>query len=473
MVGGQLVLKISTGHSHAEDRETTVQNRPTTASEISFALGGTTGFRLVIVLIAILFILFFGTLLVTNFLHANERIYDFAQEWTSIQNFYRGRPIYLELSATYPELLGAAAPDNILYNAHPPAAVLLALPFCNTGYHHAYIAWSVFSLALMVGSVVAVARQPNVEYRTWLLFPIFAIILSSNALIHQTIQGQLNLILLALIVASWAWERGGRSSLAGVCIGIAAAIKIFPAFLMLYFVVRRRWRAVAAAAAAFAAVNFTAALVFGPEAFTDYVTKVMPELSKFRDTWPNASLLGFWSKLFDASGPFSYMDPLISAPWLVEPLYLISAAIVVALTALGVRAASSRQERDTAFALCVVAMLIVSPLTWDHYFVLLFLPLLVLWKVDNGGTLGRVFLMIAGAGLVIFNPYRFWDAAVAEQAIVVDGARATIRWASPLHTLTILSHQFYLLVALFIFAWCMVRPMASRRPKRPADLAVA
>src|SRR5262249_41999258 len=112
-------------------------------------------------------------------------------------------------------------------------------------------------------------------------------------------------------------------------------------------------------------------------AYRDYVEEVMPVVAVYRDWWPNASLFGFWAKLFDGRG--GKVVPVWHSPILMIAAYLVSAGLVVGVVGGIARRARSRLEQDLAFGLALTGMLLVSPITWDHYFTLLFLPLVILW----------------------------------------------------------------------------------------------
>jgi hypothetical protein len=100
-------------------------------------------------------------------------------------------------------------------------------------------------------------------------------------------------------------------------------------------------------------------------------------------------------------------------------------------------------------------MLLASPLLWEHYLLLLGLPLLLLWPEARGLRFGRVFLVAATLILSLPRPELLWDAAVPVlgEFAVVRGKRAAL----PVHTLTVLSYPLYTVVVLFVFA-CWIAP---------------
>src|SRR3989441_12872091 len=100
------------------------------------------------------------------------------------------------------------------------------------------------------------------------LFP-YTTLFRSVAAVGKPLQSNfehLNLtpMLLALVVAAAADLAGRRDGRAGVWIGLAGAIKGFPALLLLYLAYRRRWRGLAAGMAVGGALTVGAMLPDGP-----------------------------------------------------------------------------------------------------------------------------------------------------------------------------------------------------------------
>jgi hypothetical protein len=85
-------------------------------------------------------------------------------------------------------------------------------------------------------------------------------------------------------------------------------------------------------------------------------------------------------------------------------------------------------------------MLLVSPVTWDHYFLLLIPPVVMLWLGLPPSTPARAVLM-GVTGVLCMHPGLFWDAWIP------GGSRQG--FAGPIQTLLVLSAQCYALLALF------------------------
>jgi hypothetical protein len=393
---------------------------------------------------------------------------DFAQEWTSARNYAIGQPVYLDFGRSLAIHFGPASAAHFQYNAHPPASVLLALPFALLPYRPAFLTWSVLSAACLVASLLMVLRNRRGQPIDLPLLAAITLVMTSSVLVQQTIQGQLNLVLLVLITGAWLADRKDASAISGVLIGIAAAIKLFPAFLVLYYLAQRKWRAVWGVAVAFLAVNGLGCLLFGVQAYRDYFLRVAPDVAKFRDTWPNASLLGFWSKLFD--GGFGQVVPLWHCPILAQSLTVISCLVLVAATAWSVARTArpaggppaNAADQNLAFALCCTGMLLASPITWDHYFLLLIPALWFAWQGCQGHIVSRTLIVIVAIALLWMNPSSIWAATIPDQF----GTNGQARVAGAICTLTLISIQFYALLGFYLLVFAKLR-QATSQPRSP------
>lgn len=379
---------------------------------------------------------------------------DFFQEWASARNRFNDLPIYTPHEITLERYLGlrpnTADRYFIAVNAHPPTSVLLAIPFAALPFTDALPLWNVLSLLALAVSAWPIVQNLGLPFSFWDLLPAVTLLLLCHPFRHQMVQGQLNLVLLLLITGAWAADRSDRPIGAGALVALAAAIKLFPAFLFLYFVLRGRWRAVTAGIVVFVLITTVTALVLGPQAYADYFLHVLPRTSLWRSDWHNLSLSGVWFKLFDPRKQFPPVEirPLLWSPVLAWAGMGCSAAALMALLYRIVPQLRAPKDADLGFALCVVAMLLVSPITWDHYLLLLALPVAVLWQRLPQGGYGRETLMVC-LFILCWEP-----AMVAEHGLILldaERSRAAREWiATPLVTLTALSVMCYALMAIFL-----------------------
>jgi len=195
------------------------------------------------------------------------------------------------------------------------------------------------------------------------------------------------------------------------------------------------------------------AAVLGVEAYRGYVEEALPRMEAIRGEWSNASLPGLWTKLFDPATGRTRVTPLWRSPALARTGTALSGAIVLIVVAARAWRARTRTEQDLAFGLAVTGMLLVSPVTWDHYFLLLILPVAMLWLGLPSSNLARAALL-GVIGVLCMHPGLLWDAWIP------GGPRKGM--AGPVQTLFVLSPQCYALLALFVLL------LTVKRVKRPA-----
>jgi hypothetical protein len=337
--------------------------------------------------------LWLGPLCVEAMRPTDNRLNDYYQDWGSARNYWVGQPVYTEHAQSIPRHLGS--PPNpiksIDYNAHPPTSVLLAVPFAQLSYADAVLAWNTVSLLALLGSLVIVARVLAVP--TNLYLPILALLTFCHPLYGNLHSGQLTLILVLLVTAIWALERSGKSATAGFLIGIAATIKLFPAYLATYYIARGQIRPLRAAIISFATITLLTLLVLGMDTYHDYIRVVLPHQTKFRSFGYNLSIAGFWHKLFDPEGERRCMSPLWACPVLARWAIGISDLVVTLMVGALAHRARTPAQRDLAFAAFVIAMLLVSPVTWDISLPLLLVPIAVIAR-DAENSPWMIFLLM-------------------------------------------------------------------------------
>jgi hypothetical protein len=377
---------------------------------------------------------------------ARDRWTDFFQEWASARNYRCGLPIYSDHRLAIERHLGYVADGEwpnlrqyaswITVNAHPPTAVLLALPLAALNYPDAVLVWNLLSLAALFVSLRLVARALSLPVSAWSVAPLLALLLLCSPVLVTLFYGQLTLVLLLLLTGTWIAHRSKRPITAGILLGLAAAIKLFPAFLLVFFVLRRQWKTVAAAMVSLLVVTALTAAVLGVDTYWTYARDVVPRVALFRSGWNNVSLPGLWTKLFDPG--ITRIEPVWESMLMAQTGTWLSCCLVVIV--LGWITLRDDQDDDRAFALTVTAMLLVSPITWDHYATLLLLPLALAWTRLTAATVARITFLTLGLVL-------WMKPEDLHHAFIIGGTKSVI--ATPWQTLCILSLHCYALLGLF------------------------
>ena len=232
-----------------------------------------------------------------------------------------------------------------LYLYPPPLAVLLA-PVSGLATVAVQAGWWIGRVALLVVGL-AVLPVPR-----WVRGAVLLVTAVSYPTLIDLNLGNVSLVVLALSCLAWRWlDRPA----AGVATALAMAVRPTLVVVPLWWLLRRSWQAAAWTAAAGLVVIAVTLPFVGLGGYLDYLT-VVRNLSHVTgvlhdvDLASAALLLGF--------------DPAV-----VQPALLLQYGLGVVAVGLALR-----QDREVGFVMVTGASLLLAPLIWVHYLVVLVLP---------------------------------------------------------------------------------------------------
>lgn len=231
-------------------------------------------------------------------------------------------------------------------NPHPPVLALLGLPLTVLPFPAAVALWLIINIALLilVGHWLGLSVPATLPLAAWP--PLWCMLYI----------GQFELLILVLAMLGWRAARAQRDWQAGFWLGVAASIKLYPVFLLVPYLVRRRGRLLLAAGLVLAATQLGNLLVVGPSGYVRYYGEILPAVSGLYTRYGlNSAPYGALLRLF---GGATDVAAVIPAPGVVAPLTI--ACSLFALLAL------VTLEPESA----PVALLVGLPSVWYYYAVL-------------------------------------------------------------------------------------------------------
>ena len=232
----------------------------------------------------------------------------------------------------------------------PPGALALIAPFALVARGSEWLAKALFALAGVVCLVWAAVRAPAGRWA------VTALALAAVAKPIQTDFETLNLnvMLLALVIATWRDLEHGRETRAGVWLGIATALKLFPALLIAYAAYRRHWRTVVWGGGVAVALTL---LPLIPRGWSGARTTLTEWYTLTRDG--TAGLRGHSQSL----------QALVERSGAPSVAGTAASVVLIALAAWWLR---RRRPRFTEIALVTHVAVLATPIVWAQNFVLLF-----------------------------------------------------------------------------------------------------
>ncbi|MEC3957168.1 glycosyltransferase 87 family protein [Nocardia sp. CDC153] len=295
---------------------------------------------------------------------------------------------WLEHGTLYGPTLPVAGHTDLPFT-YPPSAAVLMIPLAIMPLWLAEFLVTLSSLACLGVTLWLVLSRvrPDLDPRTRFTLATGALVVAlAIEPVRTTLWfGQINLVLMAAVALDCLTEKPRWPR--GVLVGIAAVTKLTPAAFVLYFLIRRDWKAAGTAAATAAGV-IGAGFVLFPRESRDYWLHAITDTNRIGspDYVGNQSLKGM---VFRVGVPHS----ATTVVWLALALVVMCAGAVLMHYLIGVERTSHDLARPitihsvTALLVNAAVLLLISPVSWTHHWVWVAPALLtaIAWTTKNPG----------------------------------------------------------------------------------------
>ena len=270
--------------------------------------------------------------------HADVLAYDF---WRNVWSFDRD---VLAGISPYREPAGSAAVDDS--GVYPPFAPLLFMPLALLPYAPAAALWSLGLLASLGLALWLVGVR---DWRCYAWLPVSLPVLNGFLIL-----GNITVLLTLCFAVAWRWRE--RPLLAGVALGAAFVAKPFLFPLVVWLLATRRYRAAATATVTTALALGVSWAAIGFDGLLDYPRLTQVVADRYQSEGVSTVAAAVDLGLSETTGR------------------AVGIGLGLALLALGAGLARRPDGDLPAFSLSIGATLVLSPVAWYHYLVLLLVP---------------------------------------------------------------------------------------------------
>ena len=245
-----------------------------------------------------------------------------------------------------------------------PLFLLCFEPLTRLSSKTAYWVWFGINCASLALAMILLLQGVG---RAWLL--LAPLMLLYQPVAEHFAYARTEIPILLMLVLMLRWLEKGREAPAGLILALAGALRGFPLLMAGYLLLWGHWRALRYTMAGLAMLGVvTLALVGLPRCVSFVEGALFSSQYQFAAMFLDLALSSFVSRLF--------WYPL--GPNLAHSLELLRGLAVVAaeiaLLALTVRATPASSDRSRTFSLWVITSILLSPIAWVHYMVLIFIP---------------------------------------------------------------------------------------------------
>jgi hypothetical protein len=294
----------------------------------------------------------------------------FKAYWVAAENLWTNG-----LSATYPFTIRGNW-SNLPVLAWPFA---LLVPFGREAAAWVYLGIGYLAVAAIWFMLVRLAGL-----RTPMAAALGCLFLLNGPLLNALREGNsTHFVLFFLVLGLRLWQTR-REFATGLALGMSAAIKPPLLLLGVYFLLRRRWPIVAGGTTTIAVLALSSLALFGYAAHLEWYDETIGfNLGKAMPAFNVQSIDGFLIRLQTGATEMLYWGPLDPTP-LHKAVRLAVTATIVGLFAWMMIASERRGETAPSGApgphdfmqvsTLLIVGLVISPLSWNHYYLYLLVP---------------------------------------------------------------------------------------------------
>lgn len=324
--------------------------------------------------------------------------YDFPNYYFSGIRLFEQRPIYDLLTQ---ELMSSLGWVYNAYMADPPFTVVLLSPLALMDYSSAWLIFLALSIFSIVIGIIFLLR--DLRFKSPQIFLLTSIVLASQSSLYLFKRNHIESLIFLGLCLCIINLRHQRYQLASLLIGCVSAIKLFPAFLLVMMIQKLGRRYVAAGFLLMATLSLVGITIcdYGDLAFSNsrrYLDEVLGRSEQWLGTVGNFSLRSFLVAFGD--------DPhSISSSYVALLILVVATAFRTAI--------SKTSSLSTCLLTGTASALLLSPLAWLNYLVLLVPGALYFYDQHHGSDPQRANRVALLVGLTIYWP-TYIDAGQSE-----------------------------------------------------------
>lgn len=272
-------------------------------------------------------------------------------------------------------------PQLFTQASYPPVTFLFITPLAILPIDVASKIWIALSVGSFLASLLFLYKTVSVPVIK--IACIFLAVVLSFPFKFTMGMGQINLMVLLVLSASIFFLKK-RMQLSAFLLSIAIILKLFPAFLLIWFLFKRQFRYIVFTIL-FTFIFFLISLIYsGSDIYMYYLREIVASslLEPAGSVYYNQSITGFFARL--------------ELPGIVLAIARIAIFLVTVIII-----ARKKLDAFGGLALLLTTVLLINSFSWQHHFILLLIPFYML--LSHSMTKKQWFFIIISYILVSMN----------------------------------------------------------------------
>jgi hypothetical protein len=295
---------------------------------------------------------------------AKEKPWDGVVDWYGAKAFWEGADPYSK------EWLAKVGSEGL---GHPPTTAFYALPLALLPLSWMSLVLGTLNIFLLAHQLVTLANELGAPEPQATATFAMGLLIAAPFMSNHLVIAQISALIGYLFFIAWRALRKNHDVRAGIALGFACTMKLFPGVMVLYLLLSRRWRGVVAAGLTWLSVAAFMTARFGLRAWTEYSKSEKRIVDYWIGHASNASVHGIVLRM---------LHPACEGQPMSDPhATLIASIVALVLLALFIwlsRPFSGQSMRtDLSYSLFILLSLFANPFFFEHYNVILIFPIAI------------------------------------------------------------------------------------------------
>jgi len=300
---------------------------------------------------------------------------DFSVFWMASRDFLTRKNLY-------------SNPNLVYQLLQPPLTLVFYIPLSPISYRYAQAIFILLSFASIVGAAL-ISLKITFDKIPWHYFLLVLLLALTAFPTKYTLgMGQVNTISLFILLSGFYFYLRRSYKIAGILLGLSIISKPIFGFLLLFFLLEHERRVILYILGTLIGGFLLSTLVSNIGLYQYWIEKVFPPLLGMggREVYYNQGISGFISRL----------TPNLAIRG--------STTILVSILVVGLSSflAFKKDNKQLLFSLFLITLLLVDSLSWQHHFVWLIFPFVLLTayaiRLKNAvilGLIGIAYLLVS------------------------------------------------------------------------------
>ncbi len=252
--------------------------------------------------------------------------------------------------------------------SYPPFTLILFIPFTFLSYETASKLWVLFSILAAIYTIYLLSKILNPSFFSTINLFFSSLVFLSFPLKFTLGMGQINILALLLLTFAFYFIRKNKLYYSGFFLALSFFIKFFPILLLVYFIIRKKWKILGAFIITIITITGITTLILPPSTVLYYFQTVLPSLlSSWKGDYYNQALTGLLSRNITDL----YWRELLR---IIIPIILFSVNFFAILKA----GSKTKQRENLEIASLVTLNVLINNFSWQHHYVFLILPFIIM-----------------------------------------------------------------------------------------------